>query len=333
MAAVLTCCVLGAAGVLFVWWAEEEWGPEWRTEMTVSLRNRWRTTAKPDPALASSTVPESSSTPATVTASTAAKGPAKPSGPTAATANASAQKPAPKSLSSKPAPAPAKPPAPSAGSNKPISAVELFDYADGATLEGAAGGKGWKSPWKATQASKGKSPDGKYQGVILAAAVPAMMSRELDPGNTFSNGSVAVAFDLWHPGAGAAPLEFDLLGTASFPSGSPIIITPDGNRLKISIKDGTEGLHVATGAPLKLVLKWSFKKKPDGLADVIVEVYVNPKPGASNPVALSPTTKKSVTGYKLPSSLTFVVRTTEAGTTPVMVQKMWIAKTAKEAVK
>ncbi|HSI65079.1 MAG TPA: serine/threonine-protein kinase [Candidatus Saccharimonadia bacterium] len=333
MAAVLVCCAIGAAGVLFVWWAEEEWGPEWRKEMMVSLRNRWRTTAKSEPALASTAAPESSSTPATKPSGNSTKAASKPSGATGVTANASAQKPAPKSLSSKPGPAPAKPPSPPAASNKPISAVELFQYVDGMTLEGAGGGTGWKSAWKATQASKGKSPDGKYQGVILAAAAPATMSRELDPGSTFSNGSVAVSLDLWHPGAGAAPLELDLLGTAGTPSGSPVIITPEGNRVKISIKDQTEVLHATAGTPLKLVLKCSFKRKPDGMADVEVVVYLNPKPGASNPVALSPSIKKSVTSYKLPSSLTFLARTTEAGTAPVMVQKMRLAKTAGEAVK
>jgi hypothetical protein len=200
------------------------------------------------------------------------------------------------------------------------------------TLEGAAGGKGWKTPWKASQVVKGKSADGKYQGVILAATQPASMSRDLDPGGTFSNGSVAISLDLWHPGAGASPLELDLLGTADAASSSPIIITPEGNRLKISIKGVTEGIPVNAGALLKLTLKWSFKKNKDGTAEVSVDVFANPKPGTSNPTALCPPLKTVLASYKLPTSLTFTARTTEAGSAPVVLQKMWLAKSAKDAI-
>lgn len=335
MGAVLICCVLAAVGVLFVWWAEEEWGPDWRTEIVAAAKARLRTTSEAQPAVATSAAAaKSEAQPADkAKASTAAKAPAKGSGSTAGlAANAAGQKPPSKPLAAKPAPKPAKPSAPPAASYKPISAEELFNYAEGMTLEGAGGGKGWKTPWKANQAIKGKSADGKYQGGILAAAQPSVMSRELDPGGTFNNGSVAVALDLWHPGTGGSPLELDLLGTADTASSSPIIITPEGNRLKISIKGVTENVPVNAGASLKLALKWSFKKNKDGTAEVTVDVYVNPKPGASNPTALCPPLKTVLASYKLPTSLTFTARTTDAGSAPVILQKMWLAKSAKEAI-
>lgn len=335
MGGVLICCVLAAVGVLFVWWAEEKWGPDWRTEIVATAKARLRTTGEAQPAVATSAAAsKSESQPADKTkASTAAKAPAKGTGPTAGlAANAAGQKPPAKPIAAKPPSKSAKPSKPSAANYKPIAAVELFAYAEGMTLEGAAGGTGWKTPWKASQVSKGKSADGKYQGVILAAAQPASMSRELDPGSTFNNGSVAVALDLWHPGAGGSPLELDLLGTADTASSSPITITPEGNRLKISIKGVTENVPVNAGAPLKLALKWSFKKNKDGMAEVSVDVFVNPKPGTSNPTALSQKIGTILPSYKLPAALTFTARTTEAGSVPVILQKMYLAKDAKDAI-
>ncbi|RBP42577.1 serine/threonine protein kinase [Roseimicrobium gellanilyticum] len=333
MAGVLTCCVLAAVGVLFVWWAEEEWGPDWRKEMVASLKSRLRTASPKESDLAAAAAPSESADQAnTKSSTTATKSPSKSSGAAVAvTANASAQKPPPKSLSAKSGSKPTKPQTPPPNNSKLISAVEPFNYADGMTLEGANGGTGWKTPWKASQATKGKSADGKYQGVLLASTPDSSISRELDPGGTFHNNSVAVSLDLWHPGAGASPLEFDLLGTANAPSGSAIIVTPHENRLKISIKGETEELPANAGVPLKLVLKWTFTKKADSTADVVVEVYVNPKQGTS--VTNSPKTKKNLTSYKLPTTLTFTAKTTEAGSAPVVLQKMKLARTAADAIK
>lgn len=333
MGALLTCCVLAAVGVLFVWWAEEEWGPDWRTEMTASLKSRLRTTTEKEPALATSTASSEGNANSTgkPSATAAPKTSSNSSGTAAAVAaKGSAQQPSPKSLSAKPAPKPTKPPTPSPGSSKPVSAVEPFDYPAGTTLDGANGGTGWKSPWKAREATKGKSADGKYQGVLLSGPGASQISRELAPGNTYNNGSVAVFLDLWHPGEGAAPLEFDMLGTADAPSDSAILIIPEGNRLKIAIKGGKEDLHLNAGAPLKLALKWSFEKKAEGKCDVSVEVFANPKPNASN---LKPQLSSPLTGYRPPTTLTFSVRTTESASNPVILQKMRLAKTVKEAVK
>jgi serine/threonine protein kinase len=334
MGGVLICCVLAAVGVLFVWWAEEEWGPDWRREIVAAAKARLRTNEAQPTVATSATVSKSEAQAADkAKASTAAKATSKGTGPTAGlAANAAGQKPQSKPLSAKPASKPTKSSSSPPANYKPISAEELFKYADGMTLEGAAGGKGWKTPWKASQVVKGKSADGKYQGVLLGASQPASMSRELDPGGTFNNGSVAVALDLWHPGAGGSALELDLLGTADTASSSPILITPEGNQLKISIKGVTENIPVNAGVPLKLALKWTFKKNKDGTAEVTVDVFANPKPGTSNPTALSPKIGTVLPSYKLPTSLTFTARTTEGGSTPVVLQKMSLAKSAKDAI-
>ncbi len=348
MAIVMTCCVLGVVGVGLVWWAEETWGPDWRTELTARVKQIWKKNPSDGsaPVTAVETPPlppkspdaspkQTSTTPRQ--APTPAPKPGPPPGTTSAKMTAGLPgPPSPVAAAAAPParPAVSKPPAPRppAASSKPVAAVDLLQYGAGTSLEGASGGAGWKGPWKAVNAAIGSSPDGKHQGVLLGGAESASLVREVDAGNSLNNGSVSALLALWHPGNGAASLEVDLLGQGSEISAAPLLITTDSGRPKIAIKGGFSGLYLPSMGAFTLAVKWSFKKKPSGTADVDIQVWLNPAEGTSNPVSLAPSVKSTLRDWKPGSTLPLLFRTTGPGTAPVVLQRIILARTVKEAV-
>lgn len=353
MGAVLVCCAVSALGVIGVWFAEDKWGPEWKAELAASAKGMWRFSGDEeqkypvivaDAAASQGAAPDSGTQ--AVPASTGANSGAAPVKPGAASsapagkpgAVAAAKPPANKSTATvKPPASSAAPKKPAAPPPKPVAAEEVFlQYALGSELDGAAGGKGWKGPWKAAHAVVGISPDRRHQGLILGggpgATPPALMQREIDPGSTFNNGSVAVLLGLWHPGGMVGVVEVDLLGTGEEVSGSPVVIAPEGTRLRIGIRGGTEVLYQPANNDFKLALKWSFRPKQTGTVDVDVQVYLDPVPGAENPVALSQTARKVLNGYKTPTALSLLIRSADRGAAPMIVKKLKLAKTVKEAL-
>ncbi|MFZ4768078.1 MAG: serine/threonine protein kinase, partial [Roseimicrobium sp.] len=294
MAAVMILCAVAGLGITFVMWAEDKWGPHWRTEMAAEWAHVWR-----------------KEPPATMIAE-------------ASPATAAAPVPPP-SVATKAKPAPTAKPAPQ---KAPVKiATDNFAYATGTDLNGANGGTGWQSgnAWQAVEARVADAQDKKSTVVRLGGSKAGSMQRLLGTTAKLKGEGLCVLFTLWHPGADGPTMEFDVLDTSGS-NAVPIVVVPQGQTLRISVKGGTEVLEQPAGKAFTIALKWLFKgQKRDGTIEV--QAYLNPNLNSSKSAIDARNVRRVMSGYTLPDTFTVSLRTTGPCKQPATIADLRVAPT------
>lgn len=214
--------------------------------------------------------------------------------------------------STKQSPVPAKPVA------APIpSAIDPLEYDAGSKLDGAQGGKGWASAWKATDVSIARSDDGKYVFASFGGGLDSSAQREAGSfGKFLLKGSTNLYFTAYHPGPDAPPLRVNLMGITDGKSEAPLMINPEGDKLRISIEGSSEIMEAPAGKTLRIAMRWDFKKQRNGRFDVEIRAFLNPNPKSRSPLSGCPTSRRVLKNVKPPASLVVMLQA-HGGSRPV----------------
>jgi len=124
----------------------------------------------------------------------------------------------------------------------------------------------------------------------------------------------------------------DLLDPGSGKGDSPVIITPAGNQLKITIQGGTGEIKAPAGKDLRIVLGYSFNPAKNGSYDVEMSVVVNPNPKNADPSAGLPKCTRLRKDVKLPATLSVSIKSKGKAQQGVSIKELKIGRSLKEAI-
>ena len=300
MMAIILLCLFAGIGVVFVAWAEDRYGHDWKRKLTAHWEKQFGSSKEPP------TAP-----PATTPQKPASKPPAKAASSPSGNGKTGSKDQAAAAPSGKSSAKPvAKPP------GNPI-AIDPLD-GDG-ELEGRAKGTGWKSAWKAKLAfiEKGQLTMGKGLGSTAA--------RSLGPQAKLPNDYMTVALVVTHPGKDAAPLTLELLSPDGKTLVAPAIIAFQNGKIQVSIDGATEQIEAPVAKPFRLIVRWDWKtRKSGGQADVTVSALVNPPPDPAQ-AAKAPSSKRTLAGHTLPQEVILLMQSS-GGSKPTMVSDLRIGR-------
>ena len=219
---------------------------------------------------------------------------------------------------------PAESPAPIPSPPKPtppptLAAIDPLEYPSGSKLDGAQGGTGWASPWKASNVGISRSGDGKYVFATFGGGKDSTAQRDAGSlGKLLLKGSTNLYFTINHPGRDAPPLKVNIAGVKEGDAEAPLVITPEGDKLHVSIEGSPDIMDAPAGKTLRFVMRWDFKKQRSGKYDVEIRAFLNPNPKSKSPLSGCASSRRVLKNVTPPASL-IVMLEANGGNRPLTV--------------
>ena len=252
-------------------WLRLDWGPGWSQELGRRWE-QWSFENLPD-------FKSSRSSPAVVAAAPAAVETPEPA-------------PSPKPAPAKPAPPPI------------VAALDPLEYAAGTDLNGADGGKGWASPWKASNVASARSDDGKYVFAAFGGGKTSSAQRDAGQlGKLLVKGAAHLYVTAFCPAADAPELRVDLAGLKEAAGGAPLLFKAENGKIHISIEGSPDVIEAPPNAVARVVVRYDFKKQRNGTYEVEIRAFLNPNPKSRSPLNGCPTSRRVLKGVKPPANL------------------------------
>ena len=159
------------------------------------------------------------------------------------------------------------------------------------------------------------------------------MQRTAGHAASLASSGLCVVVRIWHPGETAPAIMIDLLDDGSDKNSTPVIITPDGKELKISIAGGTGEIKVPAEREFIVALSSVFRRQKNGKYDVQLNVVANPNPKASNPAANLPACALLRHEVTLPAELSVTIRSQGTAERGFSVSEIKVGRKLKEALR